>query len=180
MATATKTKARTTATSAKQTARQAERTAKQAQVTAQGYLREAGYAALGVGDATVALVRAAGRAPARAKDLPRTLERTFWTLSDRGRQLSGRIEREPEVQAAADAARSATRRVKAAGTSVRKAAEAQADAVEEVAERVGSPSRAELEDLTVDELQARAGELEISGRSAMTKDELIKAIQKAR
>ena len=38
---------------------------------------------------------------------------------------------------------------------------------------------ARLEDLTKDELLERAGDLEISGRSKMTKDELVRAVRKA-
>lgn len=37
----------------------------------------------------------------------------------------------------------------------------------------------DLEDLTKADLQARAAELEISGRSSMTKDELVEAIEEA-
>jgi hypothetical protein len=42
----------------------------------------------------------------------------------------------------------------------------------------GQPSR--LEDLTRDELYARAQEAEIPGRSEMSKDELVKALRERR
>jgi DNA end-binding protein Ku len=40
-------------------------------------------------------------------------------------------------------------------------------------------SSADLDDLTADELRARAGELEIKGRSTMTKEQLVGAIRDA-
>jgi hypothetical protein len=48
-----------------------------------------------------------------------------------------------------------------------------------VTQGTGNPNRS-LEDRTVDELRNRAKELDISGRSKMNKQELVRAIRKAR
>jgi hypothetical protein len=122
-------------------------------------------------------------------------------LADRGRTVTGQIKRDPQVKKAAAQVTSAKSQVKGAATSVTKAAGAQADAVESAAEKAGTKATkarkttprststgsattstgdtgtGPLDDRTVEELRNRAAELDIDGRSSMTKDELVKAIR---
>jgi hypothetical protein len=130
----------------------------------------------------------------------------FDGLAKRGRGLVGSVRDSAAVRQAVGQTRTARSRVKAAGTSVGRAAEDTAKAVDRAgtivadrtepgtgqqtaARRTGTPTPTggrrggavrPYEERTVDELRDRARELGIEGFSTMTKDELIAALRKQR
>jgi hypothetical protein len=130
----------------------------------------------------------------------------FDGLAKRGRGLVGSVRDSAAVRQAVGQSRTARSRVKAAGTSVGRAAEDTAKAVDRAgtivadrtepgagrqtaARRTGTPTPTggrrggavrPYEERTVDELRDRARELGIEGFSTMTKDELIAALRKQR
>jgi hypothetical protein len=130
----------------------------------------------------------------------------FDGLAKRGRGLVGSVRDSAAVRQAVGQTRTARSRVKAAGTSVGRAAEDTAKAVDRAgtivadrtepgtgqqtaARRTGTPTPTggrrggavrPYEERTVDELRDRARELGIEGFSTMTKDELIAALRRQR
>jgi hypothetical protein len=124
-----------------------------------GFLADSAYAYVGLGSATVELVRSIDRirvqTPQRARaigkqaperlrhlvgesvsstlDLPGRATREFDGLARRGRDLVGAIRTNAATLEAVDRARSARSRVKAAGTSIGKAAESTVQATERAA-----------------------------------------------
>jgi hypothetical protein len=201
---ATRTEAKRTGAQAKATAEHAERTLQSALRDAGYATVGAGDAAVelfrNLGKATVSLPKAVkpGSIASFLDTATTTVRDGFEELSHRGRKVTGAIRRDPEVKEAAAQGRAARSRVKAAATSTAKAADAQTDVAESAARKVGAKGRSTtrgssttsrtakatpdtgtspLEDRTVDELYARATELDIEGRSSMSKDELVKAIR---
>jgi hypothetical protein len=90
--------------------------------------------ALGAGDAAVELIRTV---PSQISRLPQQVKESFDGLADRGRTLRTDIKRDPAVRRAGRQTSTAKSRVKAAATSTRKAAGAQAKAAERVAGSIG-------------------------------------------
>jgi hypothetical protein len=155
------------------------------------------------------------------RDLPVRAGHQFDDLARRGRDLVGSIRGTAATREAVDRARTARSRVKAAGTSVSRAAEGAVEAAERaatiVAERTEPAARLEVEvkaaeaqitppglqvttrttngkttsgqarrdtrpyeERTTEELQERARQLGVEGRSHMSKEELIGALRSRR
>jgi hypothetical protein len=125
------------------------------------------------------------------RDLPVRAGHEFDDLARRGRDLVGTIRGSAATREAVDRARTARSRVKAASTSVSRAAEGAVEAAEQVATDATTtaktaPGQARrrdtrpYEERTIEELQERAKELGIEGRSSMTKEELIDALRNQR
>lgn len=161
-------------------------------------LRDGGYATIGATDAAVSYVRTVGAVANEAGGTLRTLklpkptdvtatlrglgagvEEQFEALAGRGRQVVGSLQGSRATREAVDRTRTARSQVKAATTSVRRAGEATADAVDEAADRVGEPTHADYEAMTVEELRSLARARDIEGRSDMNKAELIDALSRA-
>jgi hypothetical protein len=163
-----------------------------------------------------------GQGVQTTRGLPVRAGREFDDLARRGRELVGSIRGNAATREAVDRARTARSRVKAAGTSVSRAAEGAVEAAERaagiVADRTEPTARFEVEvkpaeaqikppsvqvktratdeettprqarrrdtrpyeERTIEELQERAKELGIEGRSSMTKEELIDALRNRR
>jgi Rho termination factor, N-terminal domain len=140
-----------------------------------GFLADSAYASLGLGGATVELVRSIDRlrvqTPQQARaigkqtpeqlrhlvqesasstlGLPRLATREFYGLARRGRDLVDAIRTNQATREAVDQTRTARSRVKAAGTSIGKAAESAVQATERaatiVAARTEPTQRREIE-----------------------------------
>jgi hypothetical protein len=153
-----------------------------------GFLTDSAYASLGLGSATVELVRSIDRirvqTPQRARaigkeaperlrhlieqrvsrtlGLPGLATREFDGLARRGRELVGAIRTSSATREAVERTRTARSRVKAAGTSIGKAAESAVEATERAATIVA----ARTEPSEHHEIQVRPAKAEVKTRRA--------------
>lgn len=160
-------------------------------------LRDSGYATIGVTDAAVSYVRSVGtraneaRGTLRSMKLPTPtdvtetlrglgadVEEQFESLAGRGREVVGSLQGGRATQTAAERTRVARSQVRAAATSVQRAGEATAEAVDEAADRLGEGD-AGYADMTVEELRGIARARDIEGRSNMDKTQLVEALRNA-
>lgn len=160
--TKTKTQARHTKTAAKSTARTAKSTSKQAERTARALVSDGAYAAVGLGDTAVEILRTLPEqltklrtegpkvvegvelrlaTPAELRSLVETARAEaateFDALASRGRTVVTSISNAAATKRAFDQTRIAQTQLKGAITSVRRAVEQAADAVETAAGKVG-------------------------------------------
>lgn len=94
----------------------------------------------------------------------------------------GRAAAEDTAEDAKQRSKGAASQVKGAATSAGRAARAQTEAAGSTAEKAGAEAdtgTGPLEERTVEQLTARAAELDIDGRSNMKKQELVEAIRAA-
>jgi hypothetical protein len=198
----TRAEASRTRTQARQTGRQAERTVEQAGRTVRTMVEDTAYATVGLGDAAVGAVKSlpetASEAPVRILALPmrapevaKTLrtevvatarrfrgeaQGRFDELAARGRERVESIRSERKVRESIDRSRTARRQVKAAATSVSRAATTGVEAGVQAVEQLGGEPRERYEDMTLEELRELAGQRDIEGRSTMNKDQLVRAL----
>lgn len=157
-------------------------------------LRTGGYVTIGATDAVVAhLRRLSERASEVRPDVdlrPQALTSSLRELGadvgdrvelleGRGREVVGTLQRSAPARVASARTRVARSQVKATGTTVRRAADAGEQVVEEAVETVGTPEAVEYESMTFVELRELARERNIEGRSDMHKAELIAALREA-
>lgn len=100
-------------------------------------------------------------------------------LAERGRGVVDGVQRSTTTRRAADQVGTARSQVKAAATSVSKAARLVGDAAEETVESIGDESPVDYEAKTLEELREMAREREIPGRSSMNREELVEALRTA-
>lgn len=160
-------------------------------------LRDGGYATIGATDAAVSYVRNVGtraneaRGTLRSMKLPSPavvtetlrglgaeVDRQFDSLAGRGREVVGSLQGGRATRTAAERTRAARSQVKAAVTSVQRAGEATAEAVDEAADRIGEGD-VDYADMTVEELRGIARARDIEGRSEMNKAQLVEALRDA-
>jgi hypothetical protein len=181
----------------KRTAEQARRTTQAAQRTVSTFVRDAGYATVGLSDTAIAFARTlptklSAEAPKLVEETPRRVEqrvstlrtqaeREFNVLAERGRSIVSELSKKNSAaQRAADQAKTARTQLKAATTSIRKAVFSGAEAVETTVEAAGRQAeREQYESMTVAELQDIAARKDIDNRSNKTKSELIRALLNA-
>lgn len=160
-------------------------------------LRDGGYATIGATDAAVSYVRSVGTRANEARgtlrsmklptpaDMTETLrglgaevDRQFESLAGRGREVVGTLQGGSAAQTAAERTHVARSQVKAAATSVQRAGEAAAEAVDEAADRIGEDD-VDYADMTVEELRGIARRRDLEGRSEMNKAQLVEALRNA-
>jgi hypothetical protein len=160
-------------------------------------LRDSGYATIGATDAAMSYVRSVGtraneaRGTLRSMRLPKPtdvtetlrglgaeVEEQFESLAGRGREVVGSLQGGRATQTAAERTRVARSQVKAAVTSVQRAGEATAEAVDAAADRIAEGG-ADYADMTVEELRGIARARDIEGRTDMNKAQLVEALRKA-
>ena len=191
--------ARATADSAATAARTA---SEEAQRNVRTIMRDSAYATLGVGDLAVSVVRNLNQKAAELRaEAPRNLKtgvdprelatrlerraeqirtgatKEFDRLSDRGRGLLEGVQRSSSTKKAVDQVGVARSQVKAATTSIAKATRFVGRAAEESVEKVGDDTPVDYDSKTLDELKEMARQRDISGRSTMNRDELVRALQ---
>lgn len=191
--------ARTTADSATKTARVA---SDRAERNVRNIVRDSAYVTLGVGDLAVSIVRNVGEKAAELRaEAPNTLKTQvdprqvsarierrleqilngatteYERLGVRGRSLVEGIQTSRSTRKAADQVGNAQSQMKAAATSVARASKLVGDAAEESVERVGDDTPVDYDAKNLEELKEMARERDITGRSSMNRDDLIKALQ---
>ena len=193
--------ARRTTTTAKQasqrTAAQARRTGEAAQRTVKTIVTDSGYAAVGLSDTAIAFARTlpgklSTETPKVIEETPRIVEERFETLrrnaerefntyAERGRNIVTAMTKSTSAGSrAADQARNARTQLKAAVTSLRKAAGSSTEAVEKTVANAGRQAeREQYEAMTVAELQDLARRKGIENRSDKNKRQLVNALLSA-
>lgn len=165
-------------------------------------VRNSAYATLGVGDLAVGYVRTLNQRAAELRaEAPNTLRsgldrrelaaridrrvdqvrsdatKEFDRLSERGRSLLEGIQRSSATKRAFQQVGTARSQVKSAATSVTKATRFVGQAAEESVTKVGADATIDYSAKSLDELRELARQLDISGRSTMNRDELIRALE---
>lgn len=119
----------------------------------------------------------AGRGQQAARDTSEQARRGARETAEQGRQAA-----KATTEDTRERSKGAASQVKGAATSASTAAEAQTEAARATAEKAGAEAdtgSGSLEERTVEQLRARAAELDIDGRSGMKKQELVEAIREA-